>query len=299
MSGIFTAIDLSQIPAPAVIEALDYEQILADMLADLRARDPAYTAIVESDPAYKILEVAAYRELILRQRVNSAARAIMLPYSTGPDLDNLVALLNLQRLVIIPANNNTIPPTAAVMESDQDLRRRALLAWESLSTAGPAGSYIYHALSAHPDVKDASAISPEPGQVVVTVLSRQGNGEPTAAVLNAVNSKLSAEDVRPLTDQVIVMEPVIKTYQIEAVLYLYNGPDSNVVIQNARQSARNYADQMHRLGYDVTLSGIYAALHGAGVQRVELTAPAEDIINSDMEAAFCTLINVQFGGRDA
>ena len=34
----YSAIDLSQLPAPSVIEALDFETILAEMLADLRAR---------------------------------------------------------------------------------------------------------------------------------------------------------------------------------------------------------------------------------------------------------------------
>lgn len=68
MAGGFTAVDLSQLPAPSVVETLDFETILQAMLDDLLARDPDFSALVESDPAYKILEVAAYRELLLRQR---------------------------------------------------------------------------------------------------------------------------------------------------------------------------------------------------------------------------------------
>src|SRR3546814_9711108 len=49
----------------------------------------------------------------------------------------------------------------AVMESDSDLRRRLVLAPEGYSVAGPEGAYIFHALSAHPDVLDASAIRSE------------------------------------------------------------------------------------------------------------------------------------------
>ncbi len=37
MSG-FTAIDLAKLPSPEVVEQLDYEQILATMLSDLRNR---------------------------------------------------------------------------------------------------------------------------------------------------------------------------------------------------------------------------------------------------------------------
>ncbi|MCP3967439.1 MAG: hypothetical protein GY750_14680 [Lentisphaerae bacterium] len=69
----FNAIDLSLLPAPDVIETLDYELILAGMIADLQAKAPEFSALVESDPAFKILEAAAYREVILRQRVNDAS----------------------------------------------------------------------------------------------------------------------------------------------------------------------------------------------------------------------------------
>lgn len=55
----YTPIDLSTVPAPNVVQALNFETILAEMLADLQARDSVFTALVESDPAYKILEVAA------------------------------------------------------------------------------------------------------------------------------------------------------------------------------------------------------------------------------------------------
>ena len=44
------------------------------------------------------------------------------------------------------------------------------------SVAGPTGAYEFHALSADGDVKDAAATSPAPGEVVVTVLSRTGDG---------------------------------------------------------------------------------------------------------------------------
>jgi len=79
----FSAIDLSALPAPDIIETLDFEVILAAMLTDLQARDASFSALVESDPAYKILEVAAYRELLLQARINSAAKAVMLPYATS------------------------------------------------------------------------------------------------------------------------------------------------------------------------------------------------------------------------
>ncbi len=46
MAGGFSAIDLSQLPAPDAVQAVDYETTLAAMLADLRARAPEFDALV-------------------------------------------------------------------------------------------------------------------------------------------------------------------------------------------------------------------------------------------------------------
>ena len=54
-------IDLSTLPAPSVVEPLSYESIFSAALTSLQARDAAFTALVESDPAYKLLQEFAYQ----------------------------------------------------------------------------------------------------------------------------------------------------------------------------------------------------------------------------------------------
>lgn len=297
MSG-FTAIDLSQVPAPEVVETLDFEQILAEMLAELAARLPEFSAFLESDPALKLLEVAAYRELVLRQRINEAAKAVMLPYSLGTDLDNLGSLFGVLRLQIDPGDPTNVPPIPATYESDSEYRYRIQLSLEGLSTAGPEGAYIFHALSADGQVLDASAISPNPGEVVVTILSREGNGEASSDLLATVTAALTAESVRPLTDYVHVQGAAIETYQIQATLYFYAGPDREVILANALAAAQAYTAAQHRLGRDVTLSGIYSALHQPGVQRVELHNPTANLVVGRQSATYCTNISLVDGGLD-
>ncbi|MFY0309630.1 baseplate J/gp47 family protein [Leisingera sp. D0M16] len=296
MAGGFSAIDLSLLPAPDVLQAVDYEATLAAMLAELRARDPAFDALVESDPAFKILEVAAYYRTLALQQVNDAARAVMPAYALGADLDNIAARYGVERLVIDPGDLSALPPKAPVLESDDDFRRRMLLAYEGLSTAGPVGAYIFHALGADADVADASVRSPAPGEVLVTVLSRTGDGSASAALLAAVDDVLNADDVRPLTDRVTVQGAAILTYAIEAALTVLPGPDSAVVRRAAENAATAYAAEQHRLGRDVTLSGLYAALHQPGVQNVVLASPTADIVTNYGQAAFCTGISLSVGG---
>ena len=298
MAGSFTAVDLSQVPAPDVIETVDFEAILAEMLADLQARDPSFTALLESDPAYKILQVAAYRETLLRQRINEAGRAVMLAYATGADLDNLAALLGVTRLVLDPGNPDALPPVPPTMESDADFRRRTTLALEGFSTAGPRGAYLFHAISASPSVADAGVDSPAPGVVRVSVLSRNGDGSASSALLSAVTAALNAESVRPLTDTVQVQSAQIVPYQVEATLYFLSGPDSSVVMARAEAAIADHVASLRKVGRDVTLSGIYAALHQPGVQRVELVQPLASIAIGPTQAAVCTSIALTNGGVD-
>lgn len=296
----FVAVDLSRLPAPNVVEPLDFETIFSEMLAKLRELDPQFTTLSEADPAYKVLQVAAFRELNIRQRVNDAARATMLAYATGSDLDQIVARepYNIERLLISPGDPDAIPPVEPTWESDEDLRRRAQLAPERYNTAGPEGAYIFHALSAHPDVLDASCISPEPGQVVVTVLSRTGNGVPSEEVLAAVEAKLSHKDVRPLTDELIVQAATVVEYAIEGDLTLYEGPDEDLVKAEAEKRAQELATRLHRLGMDVELSAVDGALHCEGVKKVSRTAPAAPVVVDKTQASFCTAVTVNVVGRD-
>lgn len=294
----FTQIDLSTLPAPDVIEELSFETIFAAMLADLQARDPVFDALLESDPAYKILEVAAYRELLVRQRVNDAARAVMLAYATGTDLDQLGALFGVERFVVVEADPEAVPPIAAVLESDTEFRRRIQLSLEGFSVAGPEGAYIFHSLSAHPDVLDVSATSPDPGEVLISVLSRVGNGQPTTTVLNAVNAALNDDAIRPLTDLVTVQAATKVDFAVTAALYTYPGPDSSVVLTAATAALNDYITSVRKVGFDITLSGIYAALHQPGVQRVSLTAPTANITINETSYGHCTAKTITLAGTD-
>lgn len=296
MASLLTAVNLAELPAPTVIETISFEDIFAAMLADLQARDPAFSALVESDPAYKILEVAAYREVILRQRVNDAAHAVMLPFATGTDLDNIAANYDVARFLITPADDTTIPPTPAVYESDDDFRTRVVLSLEGYTTAGSRGSYMFHALSSSSDVKDVGVTSLTPGTVNVAILSRTGTGTAPAATLAAVNAELNGEVVRPLCDSVSVISATIVNYAITASLIVYPGVGQAEVLAASIAAANDYATAQNKLGRDITLSGVYAALHQPGVQKVILTSPAADIVNDWNQAPRCTGVTVTIGG---
>ncbi|WP_070415274.1 baseplate J/gp47 family protein [Pseudomonas lundensis] len=298
----FTPIDLSQLPAPDVVQQIDFEQILAERKAyaislwpaDEQAEIAGRLAL-ESEPITKLLEENAYREMVWRQRVNEASLASMLAYAKGSDLDQSAGNFNVQRLVIQVANLSAIPPVPLVMESDDALRERAQMAFEGLSTAGPRNAYIFHARSAAGQVADASAESPTPAVAVVTIQSTEANGLASAALLDQVREYLNDLDRRPVGDRLIVQSAQPLAFQIKATLFLQSqGPEAEPILAAAEQKIWAYVNQRRRLGMQVSESAVHAALHVEGVRKVVLQNWV-DINATTAQAPYCTDIDLLLG----
>lgn len=298
----FVPIDLSQLPAPQVVQQIDFEQILTERKVHAISLWPieeraeiAMRLDMESEPLTKLLQENAYREMIWRQRVNEASVANMLALAKGTDLDNLAANYNVKRLTIQTANPSAVPPISLLMEGDDSLRERSQMAWEGLSTAGPRNSYIFHARSADGQVADATAESPAPAEAVVTVQSVLGEGSATPALLAAVNAYLSDEDRRPLADRLTVQGAEILRYQVNATLFLLtSGPESELILAAAHGQLLRFVHQRRRLGLEVSESIIHAALHVEGVRKVVLKDWI-DIVATKYQAPYCTQIDLALG----
>ncbi|EAN4326554.1 baseplate assembly protein [Salmonella enterica subsp. enterica serovar Oslo] len=294
-------VDLSQLPQPTIIESLDFEVILAEIKQFMISKFPeevrpavAAALELESEPLNIIAQAFAWRELLLRQRINDGAAACMLSHSVATDLDNIAGNMDTERLVITPATDTT----NAVMESDTALRMRAQAAFDGLSVAGPSGAYEYFARSASGKVADAKATSPSPAVVVLSVLSTEGDGTATPELLATVTDALSAEDRRPIGDRLTVQSAEIVNYNINAKLFFYPGPESEPIQNAAHDALQAWITLQGKIGRDVARSAIMAALHVQGVQRVELTEPATDIVISDTQAARCVTVTIAKGGTD-
>ena len=292
MTTRYTPVDLSQLPPPQVVEPLSYEQILAEQIAEVKRLQGDLITDLESEPVVKVLEVTAYRELLVRQRVNDGARATMLAYAGGADLEHIGARYGVSRLLLDPGDPDARPPVPPTYESDESLRRRIQLSPEGYSTAGPSGAYEFFARSADPTVKDVAASSPAAGQVSVVVLSSVGNGVPSDELIAKVQAALSAERIRPVCDTVTVAKAGVTAYDVTAELEMDDPPDQELVKAEAEAKVRRFVDQAHRLNRGVSLSGLYAALHVGGVRNVKLTEPAADVAAAEGKAPWCENLTV-------
>ena len=293
-----SASQLLDLPPPLAVEELNAEAIIAEIKLALVTLDPelAEALSLESEPIVKLVEVMEFRELLLRQRINESVRAGLLAHAIGSDLDNLGAFFAVSRNVVIAGDASARPPIPAVLEADDDFRVRIMLAIDGFSVAGPVDAYRYHALSASGLVKDVRIYSPMPGIVSVTVMSNDGNGEPSSDLVDLVEVALNADNIRPLTDSVVVMGCVAVNYTVEAVLSVYPGRVPEVVASDAQNALEAYIEEVRLLGYNVPRSGLIRALHQPGVQSVDLVSPAAELVIDPDEVSFCTSVDVSVSG---
>ncbi|WP_460077071.1 baseplate assembly protein [Pseudomonas sp. H2_C01] len=293
-----STIDLSALPAPQVLESLGFEELYQGELTTFREyMGDNWTASLESDPVTKLLELGAYRRMQNRARVNDAAKALFLAHATGADLEQLAANVNLQRLVIQAEDSTAVPPVPAVLESYDALRERVQLRYEGLTTAGPRNSYILHARNASGLVADATAESPAPAEVVVTVLSLEGDGTASPELLAEVDTHLNDEDRRPVADRLTVQGAEILPYRIDAVVYMAGtGPENEAALAECNARLQAWINPRRRLGVEVARSAIDAQIHVSGVARVEIPGWV-DIRPTKAQAAWCTGFTIKRGSK--
>lgn len=280
-----TQLDIAGLPAPEVIEEVSFEDILSLSVDDLIARFPAISPVItlESEPARKLLEVASYREMLIRARVNDAARSQLLAFAAGADLDHLAAFYDVVRLT---------------GETDEALRTRTILAIASRSTGGTADRYRFVALSASVDVRDAIVWCDAGSPVVnVAVYSRAAGGVASQALLDTVSAALNAPTVRMVNDTIAVRSAVTSTQNITANVWLL--PETPMSVFDGLPAQLRAAWEAEAgLGFDLTPSWMTARLMRPGVQKVAILTPLEGWRAQPYEAIALGTITLTYRGRD-
>lgn len=96
----FTNIDLQGLPTPTLVEEKDFEDVRSSIVDQFTAMAPEYTEAISlpSDPITKLIDIIAYRELIVRKRINYAAQQNFVSTATAENLDHLAALVGVKRV---------------------------------------------------------------------------------------------------------------------------------------------------------------------------------------------------------
>ena len=273
--------------APAVIEALDYEAILAELVADAIARFEAAgiaydVGELEFDPVRIVLEAAAYREVLLRGRINDAARANLLGFAGGTDLDHLADFYEVARLDD---------------ETDAALRQRVVLAIRGRSTAGPEERYAGIARAVDARIVDVRIYRVDGGPALACALvTSDNNGIPDQPLIDAVQAALDAPDVRAINDHITVVAAVSAEVDVEVDVWLRPEASAALLDDLPGILAAAWAGE-GGIGVDLVTSWIAARLHVAGIARVDVVAPAAPVVAADHEALALGTVTVNDRGR--
>jgi phage-related baseplate assembly protein len=178
--------------------------------------------------------------------------------------------------------NTTTSAGGSDVEDDTAFYERMRESEDTYSTAGAIGAYVFYAKSVNTSIADVKATSPTPGQVNVYILME--NGElPDEEILNSVEDALSADNVRPLTDNVTVLAPTTVSYNIEFTYYIPSDSaiSASVIEEAVATAVADYkAWQSAVMGRDINPSKLTSLLMSTGIKRVAITSPTYAAVGS-------------------
>ena len=196
-------------------KTIDYESIVQEMKHSLlekwKSIDFHVDDLLESDPATKIIEIAAYQELYVRQSIKESMGKVFVESAQGKDLDNLARLFNFER---------------KSGEDDFKFRKRIIAPRYSEYSAGTQAAYEKCVLS-HPCVKDAKAISKADSEIDLIFLFQSQKGW-SGSIIEELRNNL--EEKRIITDCIILIPANTHSYELSVDLHLRPGPGVSEVL---------------------------------------------------------------------
>jgi phage-related baseplate assembly protein len=331
-SSVFNP-QIDRIPEPDVLKVDGFEVVLATIktliLERVMAMRPADTDAVaetlenDAELASIIAQACAMVVVNRERRLNDKIRQILLLWAKGSNLDARAADYGITRQVIFAGDPNAYPPIPDVMESDVDLLTRCLLAPFGFATTGSELAYRFHLMTLG-DKPLITVTSPQPNRVVMTydfpegsragevkdgrakmakaesglidcwLLSREGDGTPSAELLDYANRYMNRSDIALASDVVSVKAATIKRYQIRMRLHGSNSPGGVIDKDPAKAELEAYAEGAHRLEGFIDPGRLYAIAHGhQTVVRAEVLEPAAPVECAVNEAPYCTGVTVE------
>lgn len=183
------------------------------------------------------------------------------------------------------------------IEDDDSLAERIYLAPSKYSVAGPEEAYRYWVQTFNSSIADVYIDSTEPTEVLIEFIMADGE-LPSESVIYSLQNYLHNENIRPLTDKVIVKAPDTVEYSLE-VKYFVNKSDqaqANTIQSAVEAAVEKYIIwQRSKIGRDINPSKLTCMIEDAGAKRVEIITPIFRRIDKAAVAMLSTK-KITYGG---
>ena len=185
------------------------------------------------------------------------------------------------------------------IESDDAFYYRMREIYEGMSTAGTAGAYKYQAMKYNAAVADVVVVEDDPGETGVVLL--MDTGIPTASEIADMQSYLSGDDIRPVTDKVNVRAPEAVSFGIEITYYGAERPEpgGEELRTLVTEAVAEYTEwQTSKIGRRINPGKLIALVIQAGAGRVEVTSPTARALTTEQCAVLSGDPVLTYGGED-
>lgn len=194
--------------------------------------------------------------------------------------------------------NVSVSEGGADLESDENLAERIFLAPAAWSTAGPDDAYKYWVRTFNPAISDVMVGSDIPGEVDIYFILQDGT-LPEETMIAELDEYLKNEEIRPLTDRVIVRAPRTQEYRIDLTYYINRSDRARASAINDRvqEAVQRYISwQKERIGRDINPDELRKMLLLAGAKRLEIREPQFSAITQASIALPAGEAKVLYGG---
>ena len=258
---------------------------------------PAGTRVTASDGVYfKTVDVLEIPAGDMTGEVNAECREAGAK-GNGYKCGSLKVLVD-PVAYIEKVENVTTSEGGADLESDENLAERIYLAPSSWSTAGPDDAYEFWVRTFDPAISDVSVYSDIPGEVDICFILNDGQ-LPTQSVLDELERYLMEEEIRPLTDKVIVSAPDVEAYGVDFTYYI-NRSDrtrASVINDQVQTAVQDYIIwQKKRIGRDINPDQLRKMVISAGAKRLDIRSPDFRRISRRSIALLDTDASMVYGG---
>lgn len=247
-----------------VIEPVSYETNKQKLLDLISAISPD-VVLYESSDEMVMLEAFAQEMTYADVRFNARMKAALPSYAKGASLDDAcLEFYGTHRL-----------------EGEDDVRffERSQESLQQSVTTGSDDSYIYHTKNVDPRITHVFPYRSGDGETtIVWYAQNEEDVDQLQIIQQAIEAKLFDIKRRTLcaTSQTVVRAEVVY-FDIELTLYISSVFQQNTLVPDATAVLRDFYG-FYPISKEINLSKITSLVHLNGVEKVEVTTPAANVV---------------------
>ncbi len=243
------------------IHHYSYEKILSDiklsLIEKIQFYYPDFSSLSESDPLSKTIEIAAYRELLIRQKIKDTINASLLSQSSGSELDKLASL-------VLDENKKT--------QNLAEKKTKISTFWtDQFYTTGTKASYVYFVNKFGGEaIRDVKVVSKNHAVTIYILLHNENEEIDTENFKKKLQTKLEDENIRRITDKIDIQFAKKIKYTIKAELSLDPNYSLETIQAIITEELKKETDKLFYLNKTISTKLLFKVFYKMGVKHVEL-----------------------------